>query len=308
MQRKFYIATISILVLGITGLTGRSFRVNEIPNGNVNDCATCHTTGSGGPRNDFGVDVYSNYLDPQNSSGHVQWGPELAAMDSDGDGVSNGEELQDPNGLWTSGQPNPGNPDLVTSPGDPSDFVPVELTSFTAQVIGSKVKLVWRTATELNNMGFDIERSTDNENWDGVAFVEGNGTSTAVSKYTFIDKFPVVGKSFYRIIQRDYDGTSEIFGPKEVELDAVYSYKLEQNYPNPFNPNTTISFNIAENSAVKLNVYSITGELVANLVNSTLEAGAHTVNFDASNLPSGMYIAQIQAGNFTSTRKMMLMK
>jgi hypothetical protein len=94
--------------------------VQQIPNGSENGCANCHNNpGGGGPRNAFGIDVLNQFLD---NSGNVEWGPALANLDSDGDGFSNGEELQDPNGTWRTGQPAPGDPALVTNPGNASDF------------------------------------------------------------------------------------------------------------------------------------------------------------------------------------------
>ncbi len=86
------------------------------------------------------------------------------------------------------------------------------------------------------------------------------------------------------------------------------NFNLEQNYPNPFNPSTTINYTLAERSAVTLKVYDVIGNEVATLVNSTQEAGKHNVKFDASKLSSGLYIYTINTGNFTSSRKMMLLK
>lgn len=88
----------------------------------------------------------------------------------------------------------------------------------------------------------------------------------------------------------------------------VNNFNLEQNYPNPFNPNTTIIYTLAERSVVSLKVYDVLGNEVASLVNSTQEAGKHNVNFDASKLSSGLYVYTINAGSFTSSRKMMLLK
>ena len=85
-------------------------------------------------------------------------------------------------------------------------------------------------------------------------------------------------------------------------------YELAQNFPNPFNPATTIRFTIPEAGNVKLKVYNLLGQEVKTLVNEYREAGAYTINFDASNLNSGMYIYKIEAGSFTQTRKMTLIK
>jgi len=99
-------------------LIARSFRPGEIPNGFTNTCANCHINpAGGGPRNVFGQEVEVNFLTVPGEEGHVMWGPNLAALDSDGDGKTNGEELQDPNGLWNIGDPPPGDPNLVTLPG-----------------------------------------------------------------------------------------------------------------------------------------------------------------------------------------------
>ena len=89
---------------------------------------------------------------------------------------------------------------------------------------------------------------------------------------------------------------------------VVNQFNLEQNYPNPFNPNTSINYTLAERSNVSIKVYDVLGEEVATLVNSNQDAGAHTINFDASNLASGLYIYTLNAGNFTSSKKMMLLK
>ncbi len=111
--------------LAATSLTARSKRVNQIPNGGKFRCANCHIDpNGGGPRNAFGKEVEQNYLD---GSGNVIWGAALAALDSDGDGKTNGEELQDAVGAWRSGDANPGDVDLVSNPGDPNSAATVQL-------------------------------------------------------------------------------------------------------------------------------------------------------------------------------------
>jgi hypothetical protein len=96
----------------------RSSRVNQVPNGTVIGCATCHVDpAGGGTRNDFGKQVEANFLTAFDFTGQVMWGAELAALDADGDGVSNGAELGDPDGVWNPGD-DAGDPDLATRPGD----------------------------------------------------------------------------------------------------------------------------------------------------------------------------------------------
>ncbi|HXX65216.1 MAG TPA: T9SS type A sorting domain-containing protein, partial [Bacteroidota bacterium] len=86
------------------------------------------------------------------------------------------------------------------------------------------------------------------------------------------------------------------------------TFELSQNYPNPFNPTTRISFTIPATAMVQLKVYNVLGQEVATLVNETMTNGSHTVTFDASKLASGVYLYKITAGNFVSTKKMVLLK
>ena len=85
-------------------------------------------------------------------------------------------------------------------------------------------------------------------------------------------------------------------------------FSLEQNYPNPFNPSTTIKFNLGVNGLTTLKIYNVIGKEVATLINRQMEAGPHEVNFDAANLPSGVYMYTLSSGNFKETRKMILMR
>ena len=85
-------------------------------------------------------------------------------------------------------------------------------------------------------------------------------------------------------------------------------YYLMQNYPNPFNPNTKIKYQIPEFSFVSIKVFNVLGNEIATLVNEGKPAGIYEVNFDATTLPSGIYFYKIQAGSFTETKKMMLLK
>ena len=85
-------------------------------------------------------------------------------------------------------------------------------------------------------------------------------------------------------------------------------YRLDQNYPNPFNPSTSIDFELAHSNNVSLTVYNIAGQRVATLLDGPLEAGAHTVMFDAGALSSGIYLYRLMAGEYSATRKMLLLK
>ncbi|MGB5287932.1 MAG: T9SS type A sorting domain-containing protein, partial [Ignavibacteriaceae bacterium] len=187
-------------------------------------------------------------------------------------------------------------------------FVPVELTSFTAMVNGKEILLSWTTASELNNLGFEIQRSTGGEEFFTIGFVDGHGTTTEQHNYRFADKKLDNGKYYYRLKQVDFNGTYDYSDIVEVEWRAFNSYLLEQNYPNPFNPTTIIGFGIKEKSHVKITVLNAIGEEVAQLLNEEREPGFHQLEFNANNLPSGVYFCRLQAGTFTEIKKMMLMK
>jgi hypothetical protein len=185
--------------------------------------------------------------------------------------------------------------------------VPVELNSFTANVNGTDVTLKWSTATELNNNGFEVQKQSAGE-FVTIGFVKGKGTTSEVQNYSFTDSKLSVGKYAYRLKQVDFDGSFEYSNVVNVDLTAPTVFALEQNYPNPFNPSTTITYSIPQNSFVTIKVYDIIGNEVATLVNQTQSAGKYDIRFDASNLGTGVYLYSIKTDNFTSTKKMILMK
>lgn len=186
--------------------------------------------------------------------------------------------------------------------------LPVELTSFTASVINQQVKLNWLTASELNNNGFEVQRKAEGHDFVNVGFVKGNGTSTSKREYSFVDKSIASGKYSYRLKQIDFSGAYNYSNTVEVEVKILDSYSLEQNYPNPFNPTTKIGYVLKDKSNAKVAIMNAIGQEVAVLINEEQEAGYHQLDFNASNLPSGIYFYKLEAGNFTKTMKMILLK
>lgn len=193
-----------------------------------------------------------------------------------------------------------------TQIGIPNVITPVELTLFTANANNLITKLTWKTATETNNRGFEIQRKTTIYDFITVAFVNGKGTSTKTNDYSWSDKLQP-GIYSYRLKQVDYNGKFEY--SKEVEV-TVYPnvFSLEQNYPNPFNPATVISYALPSASNVKLIVYNSLGQTVKVLDNGFKNAGNYTVNFNAAELPSGIYFYKLEAGEFIQVKKMMVIK
>ena len=194
----------------------------------------------------------------------------------------------------------------------PAGSLPVELTSFSANVSNSNVSLSWSTASETNNSGFQIERSNGSE-YVSLGFIAGHGTTTDIQNYSYVDQNVNAGKYTYRLKQVDFNGKFEYSNAVEVEVLGVKEFTLGQNYPNPFNPSTTINFSLAVDSKVSLKIFDVLGQEVATLLNGQLAAGNHPVSFDASSLNSGVYFYRIDASGvdgqkFSSTKKMILTK
>ncbi len=257
-------------------------------------------TGKGEPETTANMKTQSIFL----SAG---WNPLIWNMDA---GVNNGYPYLD----WQ----NPGGTPL-----------PVELVSFTATLASNRVVLNWRTASEVNNYGFEVERAIKNEeleinNWEKVGFVQGHGNSSSPKSYEFVDTKPTSGKLQYRLKQIDTDGSFAYYETTAEVSNAVTSvdesqlpteFSLSQNYPNPFNPTTTIKYNIpavalspVEGQHVSLKIYNILGNEVAQLVNKHQTPGFYEVEFDGCNLSSGLYIYHIKTKDYMDSKKMLLVK
>lgn len=190
---------------------------------------------------------------------------------------------------------------------------PVELAFFTGSLNGNKVELRWRTETEVNNYGFDIERTSEDSDWSAIGFVEGNGNTNSPKYYEYLDAaITNAGTYNYRLKQLDNDGMFEYSDVVTVTVDVPVLFSLSQNYPNPFNPETRVDYTIPEQENVSLRVYNMLGELIAELVNEVKPAGTYTATFSPSSigsgLPSGVYVYVLQTPTIVSNRKMTFLK
>jgi len=207
--------------------------------------------------------------------------------------------------VWTDERAGGFDMDIYTASINP--IVPVELISFTYKIVNGKVVLDWVTATELNNWGFEIQRSIDNNIFVTVGFVEGKGTSTTNQYYRFTDE-GIAGKVYYRLKQVDFNGSYNYSQVVEVDGVTASTIQLEQNYPNPFNPSTTIKYQIGNDGFVNLKVFNSLGEQVAELVNEFQKGGSHQIAFNAKDLPSGIYVYKLSSENYIESKKMILLK
>lgn len=191
-------------------------------------------------------------------------------------------------------------------------LIPVELSAFTSSVSQSTVTLKWQTASESNNQGFEIQRRSD-AGFNSIGYVQGSGTTTDVQNYMFVDRNLIPGTYYYRLKQIDFDGTISYSNEINVEVAIPDIFVMNQNYPNPFNPTTLISFSLPVDANVSLKIFNALGQEVANLIEGNLVSGFHELNFDATELTSGVYFYKIEASgidgrNFTSVKKMILTK
>jgi hypothetical protein len=199
--------------------------------------------------------------------------------------------------------------------------------SFTATAVSqTEVRLDWSTLAEINNYGFEVQKSTAApNNYETIpnSFVPGHGTTNVPQYYSFTDMTPSVGTWFYRLKQIDLDGTVHYTDGIRVDVltdveeePLPTAYALEQNYPNPFNPSTEIRFALPKEIRVKLEIYNALGERIAKLVDETRQAGYYSEQFNAAGLASGLYLYRLQAGDpsagsgqsFVETKKLLLLR
>jgi len=225
----------------------------------------------------------------------------------------------------------------------PNDTLPVELVYFNGNVDGNTIQLFWGTATEINNFGFNVQRSVDSLNWDVIGFVFGHGTSFSPKDYNFTDTTITESNTYYYQLQQiDNDGKYEysevlIFSititSVELNVNIPTEFSLSQNYPNPFNPTTNISYTIPNivipvsssdedqnlndfasqgprsgNTFVSLKIYNILGKEIRTLVNEQKSPGTYEIAFNGEGLPSGIYFYKLTYGNKSITKKMNLIK
>lgn len=159
--------------------------------------------------------------------------------------------------------------------------------------------VIWRNDEGIHNVEAD----------DG-SFRSGD---PAQAPWTFKHVFTVKGVNPYFCIVHLGQGMTGVVtvtdpvGVSDKNL-IVSKFELEQNYPNPFNPSTVIRYQTAERSNVTLTVYNSIGQEISTLLNEVKSKGTFTIEFDGSNLPSGIYYFRLQAGNFTDTKKMVLLR
>lgn len=194
----------------------------------------------------------------------------------------------------------------VTSPA--CSTLPVTLLNLSATPQdNSKVVLKWATSSEINNKGFEVQRSIDGRNnWQTIGFVAGAGDSYSVRNYSYTDDNLVPRRYYYQLKQVDIDGRYKYSMIVSASLNSHDGYSLEQNFPNPVKgrQSTTIRFTLPRRTNVTLALYDMNGRMVKVLATGSKDAGTHAIPYDPTSLSSGLYYYRLITDDFTDTKKM----
>jgi hypothetical protein len=200
--------------------------------------------------------------------------------------------------------------------GAEDNSLPVTLTNFEAAQDLESVLLKWQTESELENLGYIIQRREKaEENWTKIASYQsdekllGQGSTSEVTNYTYRDTFIKPGLTYeYQLADVSYSG--EIIYHKIVEIkvdDVPDTYELGMAFPNPFNPSTVIGYRLPVISDLELSIFNIRGQKIVTLVSKRQEAGHYQVKWDASGYSSGVYYYRIIADKFHAVKKIILL-
>ncbi|MBL0104244.1 MAG: T9SS type A sorting domain-containing protein [Bacteroidetes bacterium] len=172
--------------------------------------------------------------------------------------------------------------------------LPVKMVKYYAEEKERTVKLIWVTESEINNDHFEIQRSQDGMSFENIGIVKGNGNSTREIDYSFKDENPFTGLSFYKIVQVDYNGTSEEYGPISAHVDeTIKEFKIESVSPNPFDDNLTVSLAVPTAGNASIDIYSQSG-LKVHSENVELVQGENTFQVGGLDvLPTGVYMVTV---------------
>ena len=190
--------------------------------------------------------------------------------------------------------------------------LPVTFLNFDGKLKNNQVVLRWSTTNEINNKGYDIERSEDGINFFKIGFVEAKGNTSSISHYTFTDINFNSTVNFYRLKQIDINGNFEY--SRIIRINISIAKTLQTVIaPNPFSNVTTISFSLAQSVKVSLKVFDLNGRLIKILADEEMVAGSHEIKWNANNangqpVPSGVYLLRIEAGDFKVTKKISVIK
>ncbi len=208
---------------------------------------------------------------------------------------------------WTPGPPTPfALAGLFMPSGDNSCVFPVEYLSLTARPLETTIMLDWETATEVNNAGFEVYRSTDAINFENIGWVTGSGTTNSARSYNLEDRQVVPNQRyFYRLRQLDLNGGEAISNTVEAILLKGQDYVVGGFFPNPSNGNVNLWMSLNKDVDFSLEVHNAIGQIVHTEARN-VDSGYNKLDFDFSKLAKGSYIAQVKLGGQVITRKLVI--
>ena len=197
---------------------------------------------------------------------------------------------------------------IVTGPrylaADTSVSLPVELISFNSNVTRNKIIVNWQTATETNSDYFQVERSSDGVNWERMDELVAAGNSNTVLNYQYIDKSPISDITYYRLLQMDFDGEFEYYGPIVARIENTGLNTELSIFPNP---NSEGQLNISIGKPMQngdiIEVFDNTGRL---LMSSNVSSDTQTFQLNVSELKKGMYIIRYQSRDAQLTERLII--
>lgn len=184
-----------------------------------------------------------------------------------------------------------------------SETLPVELVEFEAFTRNDQVRLEWTTASENNNVGFEVQHRPSNASWSTLEFVEGAGTASEPQHYTHTVTDLESGRHFFRLQQTDTDGATTLSDPISVEIMMEEEYEVGRVTPNPIQPHGQLVLRLQKAQSVTVSLFNTLGQQVQLLHRGVLPANKeHVLPLDGSALSSGRYIIRIQGETFSVTR------
>jgi hypothetical protein len=193
--------------------------------------------------------------------------------------------------------------------------LPVSLTTFSASSSSDGIRLSFVLASETDNDHFEIWRSTARDgNFAKIAELRSQGNTASGHNYEYVDRAVTAGQTYWyyladvdlsgnRTEHRDFLRSTTFTGVNAIPTEFALSA-----FPNPFNPRTTITFSLPEAGDVHVNVFDIAGRQVQTLTQTHYDAGSHSLRFDASVLPAGVYFVRMESGVQVMTEKVLLLK
>jgi hypothetical protein len=187
--------------------------------------------------------------------------------------------------------------------------IPVEFLSLSAYHLNGSVTVLWRTVSESNCAGYEVQRSLDQALWQTAGYVSGHGTNAEEVSYSFEDALPTdiatVRTLFYRLRQLDYDGTFAYSPVVEVSIGgAPRTLALHAAYPNPASDRIAVRYTLPDAGSARIAVYAMTGQEVMSFGGGEFSgAGEHLLSVNTSTLAPGGYLIELLTGDTRLVRR-----